>query len=403
MGIHNYDMNYATALRRVKEIEISEKNKEFILNFLNDRMLDGMSKPRQMRYIDVITFVAKRLQKDLDAATKEDMKEIVGEIQRGSYKPWTKHTYKVMIRGFFKWLRGTESYPEEVSWISIRISRSEMHLPSEGDLLGEQDIERLFNVVENPRDKAFISILWESGARVGEIGNLCLKHIQFDAHGVQITVHGKTGSRKIRLIASTPHLSTWINTHPSQRTGETALWLNVGTRNHNKPMCYITISTMLRRYFRLAGIKKKCNPHLFRHSRATYMAKYLTEFQMNQYFGWIQGSKMASTYVHISGRDVDNAILKMNGFAVDETQEQHQIQARKCPRCDTINSHDAKHCNKCGGILDLKYAMEMEEQEKKIRQERGNADALMSLLLKDQDVQKMLMEKMVALKQLPIS
>jgi integrase/recombinase XerD len=41
---------------------------------------------------------------------------------------------------------------------------------------------------------------------------------------------------------------------------------------------------------------------------------YLKETQMNAYFGWIQGSDMPSTYVHLSGRDIDDAILKANGI-----------------------------------------------------------------------------------------
>ncbi|MBW2965283.1 tyrosine-type recombinase/integrase, partial [Candidatus Woesearchaeota archaeon] len=79
-------------------------------------------------------------------------------------------------------------------------------------------------------------------------------------------------------------------------------------------MHYSAIRSMVSRTFEKAGIRKKCNPHAFRHSRATYMANHLTEFQMNQYFGWIQGSDMPSTYVHMSGREVDDAILAMNGL-----------------------------------------------------------------------------------------
>ena len=75
---------------------------------------------------------------------------------------------------------------------------------------------------------------------------------------------------------------------------------------------------VIKESFKGAGINKRVYPHLFRHSRATIMASHLTEFQMNQYFGWIQGSKMASTYVHLSGRDLDNALLEFNGMEVSK-------------------------------------------------------------------------------------
>lgn len=77
----------------------------------------------------------------------------------------------------------------------------------------------------------------------------------------------------------------------------------------------------LQRIAKKAGISKQIHPHLFRHSRATYMANYLTEAQMNVYFGWAQGSDMPGVYVHLSGRDVDDAILKANGVIEKEEQK----------------------------------------------------------------------------------
>ena len=210
-------------------------------------------------------------------------------------------------------------------------------------------------------------------------------------------MQGKTGSRKIRLIASTPYIAAWLNAHPT-KTADAPLWTNIGTRNHNNAMAYITLRALLKRLFEKAGIKKRYNPHLFRHSRATFMAHHLTEFQMNQYFGWFQGSRMPATYVHMSGRDVDTAILRMNGMKTEESMEKSKILPKNCPRCDTINASENKHCSKCGGILDLKYAMELEEKRKEQEEVRSNADTLMNMLMKDPDVQKVLMEKIALLK-----
>jgi len=33
---------------------------------------------------------------------------------------------------------------------------------------------------------------------------------------------------------------------------------------------------------------------------------------------WVQGSGMPAVYVHLSGRDVDDATLKVNGFKKQE-------------------------------------------------------------------------------------
>jgi len=45
----------------------------------------------------------------------------------------------------------------------------------------------------NPRDKAFISLLYESGCRIGELLNLKIKNVEFDANGAVLIVNVKTG------------------------------------------------------------------------------------------------------------------------------------------------------------------------------------------------------------------
>ncbi|MFH1396622.1 MAG: tyrosine-type recombinase/integrase [archaeon] len=394
MGIHNYEKNYLAALRGLKKAQISERNKELILQMNDALVLENLSKPRLMKYIEIMRSVAKKLDKDLDKATIDDLKKFVSKIQQSDLSPWTKQTYKVIIRRFYKWLKGTSEFPEIVNWINIRMSRSEKKLPSEGDLLTDKEVKLLIDTAEHPRDKAFVSILWESGARVGEIGNLKLKNVIFDKYGIRISVQGKTGSRKMRLISSTPYISTWLANHPDKDNNNAFLWINYGKRNHNKIMNYSNIIKLLQKLFRKAGIKKRSNPHIFRHSRATFMANHLTEFQMNQYFGWIQGSDMPATYVHMSGREVDNAILMMNGIKTDESRSENKLIPQICPRCDMINSHGSKHCNKCGGILDLKYAMEMETQKSQEITKRRSFDLLMDALLEDDIIKNRIKEKM---------
>lgn len=105
---------------------------------------------------------------------------------------------------------------------------------------------------------------------------------------------------------------------------------------------------MLKSVAKRAGIKKNIHPHLLRHSRATYLAKHLTEQQMKSELGWTAGSSMAAIYVHLSGKDRDEAILKMNGIEVQETVSDSALKTIKCPRCREIQDKKAQFCFKCG-------------------------------------------------------
>jgi len=391
MGIHNYEKSLQSRFEHIAKSDISERNKKLIVDIANDLMLDNLSKPRIMKYLEILRIVARKLGKDFDQATKEDLKLIVGEVQQSDWSPWTKQTYKVIVRRFYAWLhgmKGTGEYPEIVKWISIRMSRAECRLPAEGDLLHIEDIEKMLQVAEHPRDKALIAMLWDSGSRMGEIGDLKFKNIHFDSHGAIVTVRGKTGSRNIRLIWCVPYLATWIDNHPFKNDPEASLWVNVGTRNHHAAICYANFRKIVLEIAKKAGIKKRVHPHLFRHSRATFMADHLTEFQMNQYFGWIQGSKMAGTYVHMNGKNLDDAILAVNGMKSSE--EVKPVQPRVCSRCKTINGFDTRYCRQCGGVLDVRELMEMEER----LSERQEADKMMNMLMQDQDIRKLVLMKL---------
>lgn len=306
MSFHNYEQMYASALKHLQRSKISAKNIELITNFVADLLLENISFARLAKYTKTLRQMALWINKDFDKATKQDVKQLVARIQQANYTAWTKRDYRIILRRFFRWLH-KDPNANIVDFIKVGIKRSEMNLPSEGDLLTPQDVQNILDVCRQPRDKALVSVLWESGARIGEIGTLKLKHISFDKNGVVISVKGKTGSRKVRLIASTPFLANWINLHPNRKNQDAPVWVHLRKQKNSQELSYSSMRVLLSRLCTEAGISKRCNPHLFRHSRATFMARHLTEFQMNQYFGWIQGSDMPATYVHMSGKDVDNA------------------------------------------------------------------------------------------------
>ncbi len=80
MGIHNYEIKYQTAIREVQEAPISERNKELIMTFVNDMVLEGLSKPRLIKYHNVLKLISLRLNKDLDKATLNDSQNLGGRL-----------------------------------------------------------------------------------------------------------------------------------------------------------------------------------------------------------------------------------------------------------------------------------------------------------------------------------
>jgi integrase/recombinase XerD len=70
---------------------------------------------------------------------------------------------------------------------------------------------------------------------------------------------------------------------------------------------------------------------------------------MKEYLGWVGDSRMAATYVHLSGRNVDNALFKLNGIKTEDeiNDEERPLKALQCARCHVINSSTNSFCSKC--------------------------------------------------------
>ena len=224
-----------------------------------------------------------------------------------------------------------------------------------------------------------------------------LKHVEFDENGVVIILpKGKTGARRVRLVFASSYLKNWLDHHPTRSNKESYIWIS---RKDNETIaCNQAIWSALRRAAKHAGVSKKVNPHAFRHARATYLAKHLTEQELKKYLGWTEGSEMASIYVHLSGRDIDNSILRMNGIAVEETKEDNALKTIKCPKCKEIQDKKASFCFKCGlpltqeasttlGTVKTEYMQladleEIREMKNALKQELEEISELKEKLLK---------------------
>ena len=200
---------------------------------------------------------------------------------------------------------------------------------------------------------------------------------------------GKTGMRRVRAIQSAPYLSSWIEIHPYKEDFNAYLWVNISHTKENRPMCYNNYSRILKKTADKAGIKKRVNPHSFRHARATHLASHLTEAQMNQLFGWVQGSDMPATYIHLNGKDVDNALLRMHGIKEQEDKQNGNdvLKTRDCARCGFVNGATSGFCQRCGAPIDPKTIAQFSEN-------RDNADEVMNKLVKDPEVLKLLQKKL---------
>jgi integrase/ribosomal protein L40E len=392
VDIHHYDRRLTAAVSILDgDKKVIEKNRRKIRQFLEYIRAEGLSVPRQVRYVYVLRKISILLGKEFCRTTKADMIAVVAALEKQDTAYDTKLSEKQCIKRFYKWLRNTEDeYPLEVRWMKARRNNNHKILPEH--LLTEDEVKKLAEVCQNQRDRALILVLYETGCRVGEILTLKLGDVQFDTHGAIMIVKGKTGPRRVRVIFSAKALSEWLNHHPAKFDREAPLWTSFESANSTKPLEYYAFRKMLSVTARRIGIGKRVNPHSFRHARASNLANVLTEAQMKEYLGWVGDSRMASTYVHLSGRNIDNALLKLNGIKTEDevNNEEHKLRIKTCLRCQEPNSPASSFCSRCGSPLDMKTAMQLHEEESK-------TDSVMDNLLEDPEVRQLLLSKLEAM------
>ncbi len=73
---------------------------------------------------------------------------------------------------------------------------------------------------------------------------------------------------------------------------------------------------------------------------------------------------MASIYVHLSGKDVDKAILRANGIESTTESQKPKLTISNCFKCHEVNEATAKYCVRCGASLDKNALLQTTEVDR---------------------------------------
>ncbi len=343
----------STVLDRINASRsISKANKKYINDFVTYLLARNAKRRTVDKYVYHYEKIMKAMggDKDLMKADKEEVERALAKINALKLSDEEKRKVRVTVKVLYKHFLGEgDYYPRQVAWIRTGGSRNRM-LPQ--DLLSEADVLKLIESGRDIRDKALVALLFDTGMRIGELAGLRKKDIDLDSEPAHVTVSGKTGMRKVPILFSAPYVTQYLGTLKNAKPDD-SIWLAIGTwGNTGKQIGSDGIRQMLKRLGKKAKIGKRVYPHLFRHSRATYYANRLTEQQLKSFFGWTGDSRMVSTYVHMSGRDIDDAVLQAYGKKPKEAMAP-KLTEKICPRCRYANGIDFLHCQRCGAPLDM--------------------------------------------------
>ena len=375
IDIHKLSHRYKLTLERLERAKISKKNKEKIREFIEQLSVEDLSLQRKIKLISMPVLIFERyIKKNWDEVTKSDVKHFIASINESKYSPWTKKDYRTVLKKFISWVEYGENYkekirlkgyPEKVSFVNTTLKKKNKPRIDRNAILNTEEIEKIINAAaaENPRDAAFISLLYELGARISELGNLSYGSISKDEENFYVVdLHGKTGHRTPRVVLADKYITRWLNTHPTKENSD-PLWLCSGVRDKIRPLHYNALKEMVKRVALRAGITKRIYCHLFRHTRITHLlSQGMTDAQVKNYVGLESSSDQLATYSHLVIGDANAAVLKLYGIESNGNgTDKHELKPKICGRCSKTAELSAKYCE-CGYPLIVEAVTEVMEK-----------------------------------------
>jgi integrase/recombinase XerD len=348
----NQDKLLSSYLKNAEGIILPENRA--LLNDMYDWQLSlGLSKLRALRVVYDLGHIAKQIKTPLAQFTDDDVQKWVMWINELDRSDATKVSHRLALKRLFQFIKGyrdLQEYPPEVAWIRLKSKRRTK--VGNKDLLSEEQALKMLECANTTRDKCFISLLFETGMRIGEILCMQRKHIEQKAHGwyVYVPEQGKTGARECIIKHSAPLVIKHLQEHPI-KDPEAPLWLSIRAGKHQN-WSYWASRKALKEIAKKADIKKRMFAHLLRHSAATILAPKVSDTVLKRYFGWSMGSTMPAIYIHMakSSKEIDNEIISARtGKPIPKKdQAESALTPITCWNCKTENGQSTEYCMVCG-------------------------------------------------------
>ncbi len=209
------------------------------------------------------------------AITFNDIMDYLNGIIELGWDPNSLIMRSMALRKFFEFmrLRGFTSLNEEL----IPIPRRQYKLPNVATEESYQQLIESIPVESNDprhiRNLAFANMLWDTGARNGELLSINVSDIDLDNRKSIIRTEKNRGSRPFREVfwtdSTNSTLKRWIKKRDYLRTRfdfdeDDALFISVCSQKAGQRLTVKGTGEMLRRYCRRAGMPY-LNAHAFRH------------------------------------------------------------------------------------------------------------------------------------------
>jgi integrase len=301
----------------------------------------------------------------------DDLTDWVNEMRDSELSERTLNLYQVQVRCFLRWMltgRTKGEFPELVRHLKIVAPQSLEPLQENAKIPPELYNRLLDEARKVNKDlPVYIAILYDTGARRGELLSVKKKHIIPNGKATYLEVRGKTGYRKVPLAMSLP----FVKAHLQMMNGDPEAYLFPGKFGGHASATYFSnpFRAIIKR-LKADGVipaGQRLTFHSFRHNRATiYGIRHRwSNPLLETLFGWSRGSDMPSRYCHVDVDDVAIAVEVAQGLRDPEDTSSFS-ETVDCPNCEHPVPLAVRFCGSCGHALDVSDQSEIDFLKKKL-------------------------------------
>jgi len=242
-------------------------------------------------YRDAVSIFLRFLDgKMLQVITNEDLEKFNKEyiLSRG-YSSSYQNQVVNGIKLFFQNRKGIKFNPE----IVYRPKREKL-LPN---VLSKEEITKILNAPKNLKHRLMLMFLYACGLRRGELIALKFEHIQRD-RGLLVVKQAK--GKKDRVVTLPAPLIIELEKYYKAYKPKEYIFEGQKGGSYSEK----SLSEVLKKAFKKAGIKKPVTPHWLRHSYATHLLERGTDLRYIQELLGHKSSKTTEIYTHVSQKAI---------------------------------------------------------------------------------------------------
>jgi len=365
--IHGFGSQFTNQLQRLAEADIDEDDRKGIQSFVQHQDVQrSLAKSTLVNDLSDLRLCAQRSEVPLMEMDREDVDALLFEYKHTrELAEGTLRNYRKVLRKFFRY--------HERDWAeTIEIGPVPTQEVNADKVLSKEDLSALRDAARNPRNKALIEMLIDTGLRIGALGTLRVGDVDLGPRAGSVTLNedadgrkGASGNRP--LTWSKPYVANWLDVHPRSDDPEAPLFHTFKRQDDDQygdgSLTYYQLQRLIKQIADEAGVDRdKVNPHNFRKTAITrWIREGFSEQEIKHRATWVKDSNQFETYSQVTDEEMNQQILAEYGLAEKDTD--HAPELENCPQCQTMLQNDPQFCPGCGLALSQRAATTLEGAE----------------------------------------